>query len=142
MKQHTYITILFISLFSFLFCGSMKSQNQLAILQDVSTEIVLPSNRLHCQFPPFALKTNLLFDLVSALNVEVEVPISKRFSVATDWVFPWWTLDNGCANSKRSRLQVLNGNLEGRYWFGNREQKRLLNGWFAGFYAGGGLYDF
>lgn len=91
--------------------------------------------------PPFALKTNLLFDLASALNVEIEFPIQNRFSIAADWVFPWWTMDNGRGDSKRSRLQILNGNLEGRYWFGNREKKRLLNGWFAGFYAGGGLYD-
>ena len=91
--------------------------------------------------PPFALKTNLLFDLATALNVEVEVPIWERFSVAAEWIFPWWTLDNKKQDSKRSRLQVLNGNLEGRYWFGNREAYRLLNGWFAGFYAGGGLYD-
>lgn len=104
-------------------------------------QIALPSGRLHRRFPPFALKTNLLFDLASALNVEIEFPIRKRFSVAADWVFPWWTLDNGRADSKRSRLQVLNGNIEGRYWFGNREEKRLLNGWFTGFYAGGGLYD-
>lgn len=91
--------------------------------------------------PPFAFKTNLLFDLASALNFEIEFPIEKRVSIAAEWIFPWWTLDNHAQNSRRSRLQILNGNLELRYWFGNRENKGLLNGWFAGVYGGGGLYD-
>ncbi|MGL5786753.1 MAG: DUF3575 domain-containing protein [Bacteroidales bacterium] len=91
--------------------------------------------------PPFAIKTNLLFDLATALNFEIEFPIHNRYSVAAEWVFPWWTLDNHKIDSKRSRMQILNGNLEGRYWFGNRDKKPLLNGWFAGIYSGGGLYD-
>lgn len=91
--------------------------------------------------PSFALKTNLLFDLATALNFEIEVPLHKRFSLAAEWVFPWWTIDNYKEDSKRTRLQILNGNIEARYWFGNREKKRLLNGWFAGIYGGGGLYD-
>ena len=75
------------------------------------------------------------------INVEIEVPIGNRWSIAGDWVFPWWTWDNGKANSKRNRLQLLNGNLEGRYWFGNRNKRPQLTGWFAGVYVGAGLYD-
>ena len=41
-----------------------------------------------------ALKTNLLFDAVTALNFEVEVPIGKRFSVMVEDVFPWWETGN------------------------------------------------
>ena len=89
----------------------------------------------------FALKTNLLFDAVSLINVEIEVPIGKRWSIAGEWIFPWWNWDNGKADSKRNRLQMLNGNLEGRYWFGNRNERPQLTGWFAGVYVGGGLYD-
>ena len=89
----------------------------------------------------FALKTNLLFDAVSLINVEVEVPIGDRWSIAGEWIFPWWVWDNGKANSKRNRLQLLNGNLEGRYWFGNRNERPQLTGWFAGVYVGAGLYD-
>lgn len=84
----------------------------------------------------FALKTNLLYDLLLTPNVELEVPIKDRFSVAGEWIFPWWTTkDNGYA------LQVLSGQLEGRYWFGDRANKSQLTGWFASLYAGGGLYD-
>ncbi|MFR9543931.1 MAG: DUF3575 domain-containing protein, partial [Rikenellaceae bacterium] len=84
----------------------------------------------------FALKTNLLYDAATIINVEAEIPIGDRWSVAGEWIFPWWTTsDNAYA------LQMLSGQLEGKYWFGNRTNKPQLTGWFAGLYAGGGLYD-
>jgi hypothetical protein len=36
-----------------------------------------------------ALKSNVLFDAVSAINVELEVPIDKSWSVAGKYIFPW-----------------------------------------------------
>ncbi len=92
--------------------------------------------------PLFAVKTNLLFDAASILNVELEVPIKDKWSIAGEWVFPWWTNDNGKADSERNRTQLLYGNIEGKYWFGDRERREVMTGWFAGLYAGGGLYDF
>lgn len=86
--------------------------------------------------PLLAVKTNLLFDAASLLNVEVEVPIGKRWSIAGEWIFPWWLWER-----QQVCLQVLSGNLEGRYWFGNRNDHPKLTGWFAGFYIGAGLYD-
>ena len=109
---------------------------------------LVPVSRITVQTLPnverkylFALKTNLLFDAVSLINVEIEVPIGNRWSIAGEWIFPWWSWDNGKANSKRNRLQVMNGSLEGRYWFGNRSERPKLTGWFAGVYVGAGLYD-
>ncbi len=92
--------------------------------------------------PLFALKTNLLFDVATLANVELEVPIGKRWSIAGEWIFPWWTWDDGTSTSSRNRIQLLNANLEAKYWFGDRTDRQVLTGWFAGFYAGGGLYDF
>lgn len=86
--------------------------------------------------PLLALKTNLLFDLGSMLNVELEVSLGKRYSIAAEWIFPWWLWED-----KQHCLQLLSGTAEGRYWFGNRQQHDLLTGWFAGVYAGGGYYD-
>lgn len=91
--------------------------------------------------PLLALKTNLLFDAMTALNVEVEVPIGKRWSVAGEWVFPWWERDRDRPSIKPCRLEVLCGTLEGRYWFGNRQERRVLTGWFGGAFVGTGLYD-
>lgn len=91
---------------------------------------------------PFALKTNLLYDMATVLNVELEIPIKEHWSIAGEWIFPWWTQDDGTPQSKRNCLQLLNANIEGKYWFGNRTERPQLTGWFASIYAGGGLYDF
>ena len=84
----------------------------------------------------FAAKTNLLFDAASAINVEVEIPVGERWSVAGEWVFPWWLYEK-----KQYALQVGNGNIEVKYWFGDRRRRRQLTGWFAGLYGGAGYYD-
>ena len=88
------------------------------------------------QHPLFALKTNLLFDAMSAINVEVEIPIGKRWSVAGEWVFPWWLYEK-----EQYALQMGNGNLEVKYWFGDHRKHGRLTGWFIGLYGGGGYYD-
>ncbi len=88
------------------------------------------------RLPLFAVKTNLLYDVLAVPQIEVEVPIGNRISIAGEWIFPWWVAkDNGSA------LEILSGGIEGKYWFGNREKRPILTGWFAGVYAGGGLYD-
>ncbi|MFR9524242.1 MAG: DUF3575 domain-containing protein [Rikenellaceae bacterium] len=87
--------------------------------------------------PILALKTNLLYDVVTVVNVEAEVPIGEKYSIAAEWIFPWWvSKDNGTA------LQLLSGSVEGKYWFGDRTNVPKLTGWFGGVYVGGGLYDF
>lgn len=86
--------------------------------------------------PLFALKTNLLLDAASALNLEVEVPIGERWSVAGEWIFPWWLWEK-----KQYAFEVLNGNIEGRYWWGDRTRHDRMTGWFTGVYAGAGYYD-
>ena len=89
--------------------------------------------------PLFALKTNLLFDAALMPNIELELPIGKHWSLNAEYIFPWWLI-----NDDRYCLQLLMGGLEGRYWFGkreNREKRQALTGHFAGLYAGGGKYD-
>ena len=86
--------------------------------------------------PLFAVKTNLLFDLAMAPNIELELPIGKRWSLAAEWMFPWWLFEDD-----KYCFQILSGGLEGRYWLGNRQRRRVLTGHFVGFYAGAGKYD-
>lgn len=86
-----------------------------------------------------ALKTNLLFDAVLMPNVEIEVPIGRRWSVSGEYIFPWWLFDN-----HKYCLQILSGGLEGRYWLGGGGgggRREALTGHFVGMYAGGGKYD-
>lgn len=86
----------------------------------------------------FALKTNLLFDLAMAPNIELELPLGRhnRWSLNAEWLFPWWLIDHD-----KYCLQILSGGLEGRYWLGNRTTRGALAGHFLGLYAGGGKYD-
>ena len=89
--------------------------------------------------PLLALKTNLLFDAALMPNVEIEVPVGKRWSVNGEYAFPWWQFDRG-----KYCMQVLMGGLEGRYWLGSRksrEDREVLTGHFLGLYAGVGKYD-
>lgn len=86
---------------------------------------------------PIAIKTNLLYDAVTALNIGVEAPIGDRWSVVAEWTAPWWE-----SYDKQLYFQLMHGNLEGKFWFGNREDKLHLTGWFAGVSVGGGVYDF
>lgn len=104
-------------------------------LTSVIEEVVMVSPET-TRRPLFALKTNLLYDAMTALNIEIEVPIGQHWSIAGEYIFPWWLSDR-----KQRCLQSLSGYIEGRYWFGDRTNRRQLTGWFAGVYAGGGSYD-
>lgn len=84
----------------------------------------------------FAVKTNLLYDLVTAINIELEIPIGDRYSIAGEWIFPWWLSD-----SRQRSLEILSGAIEGRYWLGDRSQWEQLTGWSLGVYIGAGYYD-
>lgn len=87
--------------------------------------------------PLLAVKSNLLFDLALALNVELEVPMGKRWSVAGEWMFPWWQSDKSDLT-----MQLLAGHGEIRYWLGDRAKRDVMTGWHLGLYGGGGKFDF
>lgn len=88
--------------------------------------------------PVFALKTNLLFDLATALNAEVEFPIKNKCSILLEHTFPWWL---PVLNKENYALEVLRTGLEFRYWFGNRQKAPLLTGMFAGVYGNAAYFD-
>lgn len=85
-----------------------------------------------------ALKTNLLYDLVTALNFEIEVPIADRWSIMAEDVFPWWETGNKWC------FQMWEIGLEGRYWFRpwKVDGTEKLRGLFAGVYGMSSKYDF
>ena len=99
----------------------------------------------------FALKSNLLYDAVTALNFAVEFPVGKRFSVQYEHVFPWWTAGR---NGNEYSMQVLSIGGEARWWFAPRGRGRrvgaseaadarrdLLLGHYCGLYAHAGKFD-
>lgn len=87
--------------------------------------------------PIFAIKTNLLADVLTAVNLELEVPIANRWSIGLECLFPWWTFDGG-----KYYNQILMTTLEGKYWFRtNRHPQLALSGHSVGVYASVGYYD-
>ena len=84
-----------------------------------------------------ALKNNLLYDLALAPNIEVEIPLNRRWSVNAEYKCPWWL-----NSSREFCYQLLSGGVEGRCWLGNRKRRNRLAGHFIGAYAEGGIYDF
>lgn len=86
-----------------------------------------------------AVKTNLLYDALSAVNLEVEVPIGDRWSIAVEDVFPWWSWG---PNRNKYAFQMVEVGIEPRYWFMRDEDMEVLQGHFAGIYAMSAKYDF
>ena len=84
----------------------------------------------------FALRSNLL---VPALNLGIEVPIGKHWSVGADYYFPWiWP-----KKDNKNCFEFLGWGIEGRYWFGkNRTAFDRLKGHSVGLYGYVGYYDF
>ncbi len=86
-----------------------------------------------------ALKTNLLYDAATALNVEAEIPVAKDFSITFEDVFPWWTWG---ANRNKYAFQMWEMGTEARWWFKKNEVRDHLAGHFIGIYAMSSVYDF
>ncbi len=98
-----------------------------------------PLTQFKSYTPFFALKTNLLFDLAAAVNVEVEVPFGreKLWSVMVEWWTPWYVWHH---NSRAYEFQTLG--IELRRWFRScRRGLPPLSGPFAGVYYNNGKYD-
>ena len=97
----------------------------------------------------FALKTNVLFDALSLLNAEVEVPVARHWSIMGEYMFPWWISDHKrnswwLWNHGQTTVQIISGSLETRYWFDQFNTRKAYTphkGWFAGVFGGGGYYD-
>lgn len=84
-----------------------------------------------------AIKNNLIYDLALAPNIEIEIPIGKKWSFNAEYKCPWWM-----NNRHNFCYQLLSGGVEARIWLGNRQKRNKLTGHFLGLYAEGGIYDF
>lgn len=107
------------------------------------SEMLLPNTKTI-----LALKTNLLYDAASLLNLSVEVPVYKNeFSVLYQHHFPWWTWGKG---NNEYCIRYLSFGGEARWWFKPQPQfgtdwrvpRDKLTGHFLGLYVMGGKWDF
>ncbi|MDH6357161.1 DUF3575 domain-containing protein [Parabacteroides sp. PF5-9] len=73
------------------------------------------------------MRTNLLFDLLGGPNLAIEIPISRRISIAGGFDLAYTRLNN------RYALQTKQATLEGRYWI--NPQSNPLTGWNIGIYG-------
>lgn len=104
--------------------------------QDLKLPVYSPEKIVRDTFS-VAVKTNLLYDLATALNVEIEVPIKNHWSVVIEDVFPWWERGN------KYCFQLWEMGVEGRYWLSdNKYHRQKLSGHFVGGYVMSGKYDF
>lgn len=91
-----------------------------------------------------ALKTNMLYDLATVLNIAAEFPITEHFSILYEHHFPWWLTKNN-----KYCLQFLSFGGEVRWWFrpqtqpetAKRVKRDALLGHFLGLYVMGGKLD-
>lgn len=91
------------------------------------------------RYPIFALRSNLLLPL---LNVGVEVPVGKHWSVGADYYYPWvWPKSNN-----KNCFELIFVSAEARYWFNARDSRvpgrNFLKGHSVAAYGAWGYYDF
>lgn len=84
--------------------------------------------------PVLFVKTNLAYDLLTFVNVAVEVPLGRRFSVEAQYVNPWWN-----SVRKHRTIELCYVSLAPRYYFGKDGER--YSSLFAGLSAGWGKYD-
>ncbi len=113
--------------------AAMAVENDIIMLEpDSGCCVAWPEARV--ARPLLFVKTNLLYDLLTAVNVSIEVPIRQKWSLGATLVYPWWR-----KTKWRKTMQLRYVALSSRYyWLGTTTTDRSM---FVGLTAGGGKYD-
>ena len=97
----------------------------------------VPSERKRFRLPPFAVKTNLLYDAALVPNVGLEFFFRERWSVGLNWMYAWWKTDR-----RHYYWRIYGGDVEARYWLGDDGYGPRRSGHHLGVYAQTGTFDF
>jgi hypothetical protein len=112
----------------------------LLITDSLSQTLVSTQKRFTGYKPLLAVKTNMLYDLALAPNIEVEVPFgrNRRWSVMAEYLNPWWRLDK-----LNYAYEIQEAGVELRRWLTPRcdGSRPWLSGLFAGLYVASAKYD-
>ena len=84
----------------------------------------------------FAIKTNMLYDALLVPNVGVEFSLGKRWSVAADWMYGWWS-----RNKSHRYWRIYGGGISLRKYFGAIAAEKPLQGHHIGINAQMLTYD-
>ena len=122
-----------------------------AMAEEQATAVEMPEIALPAEsyVPPMektilALKSNMLYDAVSAVNFAVEIPFNERYSILYEHHCPWWL-----SKDNKHCLQFLSFGAEARWWFLPRpreatpdlKRRDALMGHFIGAYGWTGKSD-
>ena len=92
---------------------------------EFSEGFLLPSFNIdQPRLPVLAVKSNLLYDLTTTINLGVEIGLAHRWTVDIPFNYNPWRLDG------HTRLRHWGIQPEIRYWFCNR-----FDGWFVGLHG-------
>lgn len=122
--------------------GEVKADTLYLLITDTLSEtLVTTKRRFNKGYKPrFAVKTNMLYDLALAPNVEIEVPLgrNKQYSVMAEYTNPWFRLDK-----LNYSYEIQEAGVEFRRWFAPRcsGSRPWLCGTFLGLYAASLKYD-
>ena len=83
--------------------------------------------------PKWALKTNLLYDILLSPSIEVEYRFAPHLSAHADFAIAWWS-----KKSKHKYYQLAQLSPEVRYWFNSKQNWK---GHYMGAFVGAGHYD-
>lgn len=84
-----------------------------------------------------ALKTNMLYDVLTVPNIGIEFYLGKGWSIGADGMYAWWD------NAKRDRYwRIYGGDLTLRKYLGRRAAGKPLTGHHVGLYGQALIFDF
>ena len=112
----------------------------LLVTDQLRDTLVCTQKRFTNYKPLLALKTNMLYDLALAPNIEVEIPFgrNRRWSVMAEYLNPWWRLDK-----LNYAYEIQEAGVELRRWLTPRCDggRPWLSGSFLGLYVASAKYD-
>lgn len=114
--------------------SSMPAAVDVPSLADTIAPIAMVYRPERPREPVLNVRTNLLYDMGTVLNVGIEYyPRNPRWSLVGHYTFPWWSNDK-----YYYYLQILDWDLEVRYYL-NRNS--FHDGWYVAPYVHCNLYD-
>ena len=119
-------------------CGDSDTTSTQVILAESATKPEslpdTPDGKASPCRPCLFLKTNMLYDLLTFVNVSVEIPLTKNITAEATLVYPWWR-----STERHKTIQMRYVAVTPRYYFNNAD--RSYTSLFAGLTVGGGKYD-
>lgn len=84
-----------------------------------------------------AVKTNMLFDVLTIPNLGVEFYLGSKFSIMANYYHSWWD-----GSKKDIYWRYYGGDVAVRWWFGKASRVKPLQGHHLGIYGQVMTYDF